>query len=79
LTAIARAYYAVLVRYHCSQCHHRWSADGEGPDACPRCKAEAGLEPKEGTPAPMRAFGLVLGGAIVLAGVGTALALQGGG
>lgn len=62
------------MRYRCSQCHHAWDVEGEDPPhACPNCKAEAGLEPKSGIPLAMRAFGLILGGAIVLAIVGTAL------
>jgi hypothetical protein len=51
-----------------------WGVEGdEAPHACPNCKAEAGLEPKSGIPLAMSAFGLILGGAIVLALVGTVL------
>jgi hypothetical protein len=71
--------YPGRVDYRCSQCHHRWAASGDAPHACPSCRAEAGLEPAVEVPMPMRAFALVLGGAIVLALVGTALAVGSGG
>jgi uncharacterized paraquat-inducible protein A len=48
---------------HCSRCHHQFEAEPEA--ACPRCKAEAGVEPEHGVPVPMRLFGLLLGAVIV--------------
>lgn len=66
------------MEFRCSQCHHSWSVEGDQePAQCPNCKAEAGLERQAGIPVPMKAFGLILGGAIVLAVVGTALSLGG--
>jgi hypothetical protein len=52
------------VQYRCSRCHHAFEGDGE---ACPNCKAEAGLEPVHGVPPAMRMFGLLLGTVIVVA------------
>jgi NAD-dependent SIR2 family protein deacetylase len=73
------AYYASFVEYRCSQCHHAFATQGDAEaEVCPNCKAEAGLEPQAGIPFPMKAFGLILGGAIVLAVVGTALSLGAG-
>lgn len=56
----------------CSQCHKQFSLEGghdEGA-ACPKCKAEAGLEPVKGVPPAMRAFGGLL--AVVIIGAVTA-------
>lgn len=55
------------MHYVCSRCHHQFSAEGEGELACPRCKAEAGLEPVHGVPLPMKLFGMVLAFVLVLA------------
>ncbi|MFV8753804.1 hypothetical protein ACNOYE_24940 [Nannocystaceae bacterium ST9] len=51
----------------CSFCHTRFAepvgAEGEstGHVVCPKCKAEAGIEPiKAETPKPMRVFGAIL-------------------
>lgn len=49
----------------CSRCHNHFEA--EPPAVCPRCKAEAGLEPEHAVPLPMRLFGLLLGMVIVAA------------
>lgn len=60
--------------WQCSRCHHTWQVEGEDdPHACPNCKAEAGLHVEYGMSASMKLFGLLLGGSIVAAVVGTAL------
>ena len=58
------------MRYHCSRCHYVLTApagkDGDGGELqCPRCKAEAGLEPKTRAPLPMKLFAAVLAFAVV--------------
>ena len=59
------------MQYTCAQCHHTWSVEGEeGPEACPNCKAEAGLELKHGVPFAMMAFGVSVVGAAITAIVG---------
>jgi hypothetical protein len=55
------------VHYVCARCHLAFSAAAEGDLACPRCKAEAGLEPVHGVPLPMKLFGLALTFVLVLA------------
>lgn len=55
------------MHYVCSRCHHHFSATTEGELACPQCKAEAGLEPEHAVPLPMKLFGMVLAGVLVLA------------
>ena len=55
----------------CSQCHTEFDLDeGDAHVACPKCKAEAGLDPVKGIPPAMRAFGMLLGGVIVVAFAG---------
>ncbi len=70
-----------MATYLCSHCHTQFDAEeelGEGLQ-CPTCKVEAGLEPvKDGTPFAMKAFGLVVVGSLLLAGVGTAMSLAAG-
>ncbi len=61
------------MHYVCARCHQGFSAEAEGELACPRCKAEAGLEPEHGVPLPMKVFGMVLTGVLVLALGGGAL------
>lgn len=58
------------MQYHCSRCHYVLTApagkDGDGGELhCPRCKAEAGLEPQYAAPLPMKLFAAVLGLALV--------------
>lgn len=57
------------MHYVCARCHHQFSAAGtpEAELACPRCKAEAGIEPVHGVPIPMKLFGMVLACVLVLA------------
>ena len=52
--------------FACARCHHQFSAD-EDPHACPKCGAEAGLEPQKGVPVPMKLFGLLVVGVLVAA------------
>lgn len=71
------------MQYHCSRCHYRLEApagkDGDGGELqCPRCKAEAGLEPVKGTPMPMWYFAVFLLGALVASAVGGVLTLASG-
>ncbi|PCC67762.1 hypothetical protein SAMN02745121_02398 [Nannocystis exedens] len=58
------------MQYHCSRCHYVLTApagtDGDGGELqCPRCKAEAGLEPQHATPLPMKLFAAFLGLSLV--------------
>lgn len=55
------------MQYVCARCHYAFSAEAGGELACPQCKAEAGLEPVHGVPFPMKLFGMVLAGVLVLA------------
>jgi hypothetical protein len=55
------------VQYVCARCHQAFSADAGAALACPRCKAEAGLEPVHGVPLPMKLFGMCLTTVLVLA------------
>ena len=57
------------MQYHCSKCHHAFAAD-EAPEACPNCKAEAGLEPQKAVPMAMKLFGLLVVGVFVAAASG---------
>lgn len=72
------------MEYHCSRCHQRFPAPAsEGEQElhglhCPRCKAEAGLEPIKATPLPMKLFAAFLGTAIVAIAVGGILSLVSG-
>ena len=66
------------MEYDCARCHHRWAHDGDdAPETCPNCHAEAGLEPHKATPFAMKAFGVTLGGAALLAFVLTGVSLAG--
>jgi len=70
------------MQYHCSRCHYVLTApagkDGDGGElTCPRCKAEAGLEPQAVTPLPMKLFAAFLG--LSLVAVLASLALTGSG
>lgn len=65
--------------YRCARCHTRFSPPpaGEGASeghshhlACPKCKAEAGLEPVKKVPLPMALFGAFLGLALAATVVG---------
>ena len=60
------------MHYRCARCHHEFSAGAPGEDegrelSCPRCKAEAGLEPVHGVPVAMKLFGMLLAAVVVLA------------
>ena len=64
----------------CARCHTRFSPKGDGGDghghaglACPKCKAEAGLEPVKKVPLPMAIFGAFLTVALVATVVGSVL------
>ena len=59
------------MEFHCSRCHERFKGPEEGETGhCPKCKAEAGLEPVKRTPLPMMLFAAFL----ATAGVATAVA-----
>lgn len=82
------------MQYHCSRCHEVFTApagkDGEGGEGgghgghgggelhCPRCKAEAGLEPEHKAPRAMMLFAAFLAGAVVAATVGGVLSISAG-
>ena len=54
------------MEFHCSRCHERIQGPETGePEQCPRCKAEAGLEPVKKTPRPMLLFAAFLGTAVL--------------
>jgi uncharacterized paraquat-inducible protein A len=57
------------VTYHCSSCHAVFEAADE-PEACPRCRAEAGLEREHAVPLAVKLFGALLAGAIAASVVG---------
>ncbi len=71
------------MEYHCSRCHERFSASAEaalsehGSSAvhCPKCKAEAGLEPVKKAPLPMLLFAAFLGTAVLATAVSGVLSL----
>ncbi|WP_165704105.1 hypothetical protein [Enhygromyxa salina] len=67
------------MRYVCSNCHT--PLDAEPTDehkVCPRCKAEAGIEPvKDKPPMAMQLFGIVLLVAAVATVGGSLLGLTG--
>jgi hypothetical protein len=49
------------MRYVCSFCRANFEAEPAAEKKCPKCKAEAGLEPFQSeAPPPMRYFGLFL-------------------
>lgn len=71
------------MRYHCARCHFVLTApagkDGDGGELhCPRCKAEAGLEPQAKAPLAMMLFSAVLVGALVASATFGALTLASG-
>lgn len=47
----------------------------EAPEACPRCHAEAGLEPHLPVALPMKLFGALLAGVIVSSGAAALIGL----
>lgn len=57
------------MHYVCARCHLEFTpkAEAEGELSCPRCKAEAGLEPVHGIPIAMKLFGMLLAAVVVLA------------
>lgn len=57
------------MHYVCARCHLEFTpkAEAEGEPSCPRCKAEAGLEPVHGIPIAMKLFGMLLAAVVVLA------------
>jgi NAD-dependent SIR2 family protein deacetylase len=69
------------MEYHCSRCHQRFAgAATEGEQEahglhCPRCKAEAGLEPVKPTPLAMKLFAAFLGTAVVAIAAGSILSI----
>lgn len=57
--------------YVCSQCHQELTAaEGESPERCTNCGAEAGLEKVKAVPVAMKVFGLVVIGSLVAAASG---------
>lgn len=72
------------MEYHCSRCHQRFPAPPtEGEQElhglhCPRCKAEAGLEPVKAAPLPMKLFAAFLGTAVVATAVAGILSIAAG-
>ena len=71
------------MEYHCSRCHARFSAPADaalsehGGQAmhCPKCKAEAGLEPVKRAPLPMLLFAAFLATAVLATAVSGVLSL----
>lgn len=71
------------MEYHCSRCHERFSASADAAASehggaglrCPKCKAEAGLEPVKRAPLPMVLFAVFLGTAVLATAVGGLLSL----
>ncbi|MBK8265520.1 MAG: hypothetical protein IPK80_29850 [Nannocystis sp.] len=68
------------MEYRCARCHAKFSVEGgEVAHACPRCKAEAGLDPvMRKVPLPMVLFGAFLSVALVATVVGGILSRGGG-
>lgn len=74
------------MEYHCSRCHQRFQASAEAAlsehggerTRCPRCKAEAGLEPVKRTPLPMILFAVFLGTAVLATALGGIVSLASG-
>lgn len=71
------------MEYNCSRCHQRFAAPPSSSEQelhdlhCPRCKAEAGLEPVKPTSVPMILFAAFLGTAVVATAVGGILSIVG--
>ncbi len=66
------------MQFRCSRCHTSIAGkDGEHPERCPNCGAEAGLEPVKSIPLAMKLFGLVVGGALVATVVSVVIAAGG--
>lgn len=71
------------MEYHCSRCHARFSAPADAAPSehgghsvhCPKCKAEAGLEPVKRVPLPMLLFAAFLGTAVLATAVSGVLSL----
>jgi len=71
------------MEYNCSRCHERFSAPADAALSehggagihCPKCKAEAGLEPVKRAPLPMILFAAFLGTALLATAVGGLLSL----
>jgi DNA-directed RNA polymerase subunit RPC12/RpoP len=70
------------MEYHCSRCHARFSAPADAAASehgshahCPKCKAEAGLEPVKRAPLPMLLFAAFLGTAVLATAVSGVLSL----
>lgn len=72
------------MEYHCSRCHQRFAAPKtEGEQElhglhCPRCKAEAGLEPVKPAPLPMILFAAFLGTALLATTIGGIVSMVSG-
>jgi hypothetical protein len=67
------------MEFHCSRCHAKMTgAEGVAPEHCPRCKAEAGLEPVKRAPLPMLLFAAFLGTAVVAVVVGGVMSIVSG-
>jgi DNA-directed RNA polymerase subunit RPC12/RpoP len=79
----AGAAYPGGMEYHCSRCHARFSASADAAQSehgsnavhCPKCKAEAGLEPVKRAPLPMILFAVFLGTAVLATAVSGLLSL----
>jgi hypothetical protein len=64
------------MEFHCSRCHAKITgAEGATPGHCPKCKAEAGLEPVKRAPVPMLLFAAFLGTAVVAVVVGGVMSM----
>jgi hypothetical protein len=67
------------MEFHCSRCHERFAGpEGGAPEHCPKCKAEAGLEPVKRTPLPMMLFAAFLATAVVATAVGGIVSMVSG-
>ena len=67
------------MEFHCSRCHERFKGpEGGAAEHCPKCKAEAGLEPVKRTPLPMMLFAAFLATAVVATAVGGIVSMVSG-
>ena len=67
------------MEFHCSRCHERFKGPEDGAAAhCPKCKAEAGLEPIKRPPVPMMLFAAFLATAVVATAVGGIVSMVSG-